>query len=656
MAVIKTFSTGTMLTFTILLYSDSLHAASLGPNRYDPSGFKESMYTYPNPDMIKALEFIENLRQNSEDTSIPDYDARGTFRPFQEPLLKKLAGDDQENQQSDTTRESLGEGRAEWANLLLHALMQAESKVRANGQHYNSGTRHHHHPEEDAMGFEGNQQDYDGYQLSESDRNGKLSRKQHVAFPEDGYRVNPYKRTNEIVQEQYTPQSLATLESAFRELGKYAGPYKEQGRLEEEHFRKDEEDDISRDSDFAYEDVADGEVWNSVEMKNRHQHKEVQFQDDETEVDRDSERTGNNAKKSLAGFNELDLDQLDSQEKVTGEKENEGEMSNAAVDLMLQYYKWLQDRMYEEQPKREIGKTDEVRNVENEKMTSKQSRGSEEETDPRIVDQLVELSSRFQISPGEIVKMLKDAELKKPADRPFPEEPEADLPYYVAESSETDTGRENKRFRDSYTRGHVVPDSGDEDLTTDDILNILGMDDRMYEKPAYFRKAAQSNNRLSGIRVPFERFKGSRNHESLRNDDGMGRGSKGDQDTNTDDEELARYLARVLANNPDLLNSANMPRARVASSVGDQMEADRYPDLIKELLRGINPRKAAEVMSLINNLTSFAENDYHAPRRQQEGEDSPPVIVKLMELINQQNEDRERSVKESNREIPGRDD
>ncbi|XP_067850781.1 secretogranin-2a [Heptranchias perlo] len=654
MAVIKTFSSGTVLTLTILLYTDCLLAASLGAHRYDPGAFKESMYAYPNPDMIKALEFIENLRQNSEDTSIPDYEARGTFRPFQESLFKKLEGDDEENQRSDTTRESLGEDRAEWAKLLLQAVMQAESKAasvsKANGKHYNSGTRHHNQ-EEDTEGFEGNQQDYDGHELSES--NNKLSRKHHIAFPEDSYRVNPYKRTNEIVEEQYTPQSLATLESAFRELGKYAGPYKEQERLEDEHFRKDEEEDISRGSDFAYEDVADGEDWNSVEMKNRHQHKEVQFKDEETEIDRDSDRAADNVKKSLAGFNEVNLDQLDSQEKTTMEGQNEDEMSDAAADLMLQYYKRLQDRMYEEQSKRDIGKADEARNVENEKMTVKQSRGSEDEIDPRIVDQLVELSSRLQIPPDDIVKMLKDAEQKKQAD---PEEIAPDLQYNGAESSEMDTGREKKRFRDSYTRSHIVPDNGDEDLTTEDILNILGVDDRMYEKPTYFRKADQSKNRLSGIHVPFERFKGNRNHESLRNGDGMGRGQTDDQDINTDDEELARYLERMLAKNPDFLNSADTPRPRMSTPVGDQVEATSYQDPIKELLLDINPRKAAEVMSIINNLSSFTGSDYHTPRRQQTGEDSSSLILKLMELISQQNDDRDRPVKESNREILGSDD
>ncbi|XP_067897536.1 secretogranin-2a [Heterodontus francisci] len=648
MAVIKTFTSGTMLILTILLYSDSLQAASLVPNKYDPSTFKESIYTYPNPDMIKALEFIENLKQNGEDTSIPDYDARGTFRPVQEPLFKKFEEGDQENQQSDTAGESEGEGRAEWAKLILQALMQAESNARANGKHYNSGIRYHNQ-EENTMGTEDNQQDYDGYELSESNRNDKLSRKHHVAFPEDSYRVNPYKRTNEIVEEEYTPQSLATLESAFRELGKHSAPYKEQGRLEEEHFRKDEDDDISRDSDFAYVDTVDGEDWNSVEMKNRHQHKEVQFQDEETEVDKDSERAGNNVKNSLAGFNEVDLDQLESQEKTTMEKENEDEIPAAAEDLMLQFYKRLQDRMYEEQLKRDVGKTDRARKVANEKMAARQSPGSEDEMDPRFVNQLVELSSRLQIPPDDIVKMLKDAEQTKQAGM------ESDFPNYAAESSQADTDRDDKRFRNSYTREPNVPDTGDEDLTTEDILNILGMDDRMHEKPAYFRKD-QWKNHLPGIHVPFERFKGNRDHESSRNGDGMGRGQTHDQDINIDDEELARYLERMLAKNRDFLNSADILRGRVASSVREQVEADRYQDAIQELLRGLNPRKATEVMSVINNLSSLTGNDYHAPRRQQNGEDSSPVIHKLMELIDQQNEDRDRSGKESNREIIGGDD
>ncbi|XP_078419845.1 secretogranin-2a [Cetorhinus maximus] len=630
MAVIKTFTSGTILTLSILLYSDCLKAASLVSNRYDPSTFKESTYNYPNPDMIKALEFIENLRQNSEDTSIPDYDARGAFRPAEEPLFKKLEEGDQENQPWDTIRESPGEGRAEWAKLLLQALMQAESNDRANDNPHLSARYH------GQEGFEGNQQDYDGYEFPEND---KVSRKQHAAYPEDGSRVNPYKRTNEIVEEEYTPQSLATLESAFRELGKHPGTRKEQGRLEEENFRKEEEDDISRDSDFAYEDVAEGEDWNSVETKDRHQHKEVQFQDEEAEVDRDSERAGTDVKNSLAGFNEVDLDQLDSQEKVTVEKESEDEMPDAAADLMLRYYKRLQGRMEEGQSRGNIGKTGGDRNVGNEKMPSRQSRGSEGEIDPEVVNQLVELSSRLQIPPDDIVKMLKDTEQKKQA------EIEADLRNPPAETLET--AREDKRFRDSYTRDHNVPDSGAEDLATEDILSILGVDDRLRENPVYFRKD-QSKPHLSGIRDPFGRLKGNRNQELFGLGGGIGHGPAHEQGINIDHEELARYLEEMLPKNPDFLNSADIPRARVALS-------GRQQDPVKELLRGIDPRRATEIMSVINNLPSFAGNAYQAPRREQNGENSSAVMQKLMELVNEQNEERDRSVKELNRRMFGSD-
>eukprot|EP00061_Rhincodon_typus_P019032 g48466.t1 len=551
--------------------------------------------------MIKALEFIENLRQNSEDTTFPDYDERGILRPIQEALLRKVEEDNEENEQSDTKRESLDEGRADWAKLSLKTLMQAESNAEANANAYSPGTRQHQQQMTD-----GNQQDYDG-PLFEKDGRQDLPRKYHVAFPGDSYRINPYKRTNEIIEEEYTPQSLATLESAFRELGKHTEPYRQQERLQEEHFHKDEEDDTSRDSEFAYEDVAEGE--DSVEVKNRHQHKVVQFEGEETELDGDSERTGINGKNSLANFDEIDLAQPNSQEQGKMKKDN------AAANLMLQYYKRLQDRMDEDQAKREVGTAAGDRNGEKEAAPNRQLRGSQGDIEPRLMNQLVGL----QIFPDDIVQMLQEAERRKDAG---------------AESSQVQADREEQGLRESYTREQSAADSSLEDLTPEDILNILGLDD------GHLRKDP-SRNRLFGPDVPFERFPGIGSHQAVGSSEGTGREQPGAG------EELTGYLQRLLAADIGLVNSAEPPRV---SPVGGQYtEAAGSREPLSELLHGMNPRKAAEVLSLINHLSGFAGNDYRAPRRQQNGEDSSLMIHKLVELLNQQNENRDRSVKELNR-------
>ncbi|XP_059845320.1 secretogranin-2a [Hypanus sabinus] len=642
MAMIKTFTSEIMLTLTILFYSDTFHAASLGPHRYEPSAYKENAYNYPDPNMIKALEFIENLRQNNEGVPVPDNEANGAFRQFQEPLFKKLEENDQEDQQLDNTRESSDEGRAEWARLLLQAMMQAEGESRASGKPYRAGAWYHNR-EEDAMEDGGNQQGDDD-ELFARDMNDRLSRKHHIAFPEGGYNVNPYKRTNEIVEEQYTPQSLATLESAFRELGKYTAPHKERERLEEEHFRKEEEDDVSRASDFAYEDVADGEDWNSIEMKNRHRHKEIQFQDEETDTDAEPEGAAYNVKKSLPTEDEVDLDHPDSREKVTREKDGGGEKADAAMDLMLQYYKQLQDRMYEKQPEMAVRNAGEDRNVESEKVI----KASEDDIEPGLLNQFVELSGRLQIPPDDILKMLKDAEEKKQAPRASLAEIDPEFPDSLRDSSEMDARREGKRFREGYN--NFAQNNEDADLTAEDILNILGTGDRMYEKPEYFRKADQLTNRPSALYVPFPNYQGYRIQDSLRNGKGLDQ-ETADRAVDIDDDELARYLERLLVKYPDLLNAGGSPRARMPSSADEQAEADNYQNPVKELLRGISPHEAGEVMSVINGLSSFPENGHRAPRRQQKAEDAAAVILKLKELLNQQNSDLDRAMKEPNREI-----
>ncbi|XP_048398820.1 secretogranin-2a [Stegostoma tigrinum] len=594
MAMVKTSPSGMILTLSILLYSDILRAASLVPNIYDLNTLKERMSYYPNPDMIKALEFIENLRQNSEDTAFPDYDERGILRPIQEALLRKVEEDREENEQSDTKRESLDDGRADWAKLSLKTLMQADSNAEANANAYRQQM------------IDGNQQDYDG-PLFERGGRQDLTRKYHLAFPGDSYRINPYKRTNEIIEEEYTPQSLATLESAFRELGKHAEPYRQQERLQEEHFHKDEEDDISRDSEFAYEDAAEGE--DSVEVKNRHQHKVVQFDGEETELDGDSERTGTNGKNSLANFDELDLAQPNSLEQ--GKMKND----NAAADLMLQYYKRLQDRMDEDQAKREVGTAAGDRNGEKETAQNRQVRGSQGDIEPRLMNQLVGL----QIYPDDIVQMLQEAERRKDAG---------------AESSQVQADREQLGLRESYPREQSAADSSLEDLTPEDVLNILGLDDGRLRKDP-------SRNRLFGPDVPVESFPGIGNQQAVGSSEGTAREQPGAG------EELTGYLQRLLAADIGLANSAEPPRVSPVGGRHPEAAGSREP--LRELLHGMNSRKAAEILSLINHLSGFAGNDYRAPRRQQNGEESLLMIHKLVELLNQQNENQDRSVNELNR-------
>ncbi|XP_078266961.1 secretogranin-2a [Rhinoraja longicauda] len=599
MAMLKTLTVGTMLTLSLLLNAQSLRAASLAPYRYDPGSFKENAYSYPDPNMVKALELIENLRQNNEDQSVADYDARGAPRSFQEPLFKKLEGMDRVNADADSAGDSSDEDRAEWAKrLLLQALVQAESQTRA----YRPEARYYKQDGE-AMDFGGDRQDYNDDEFSLNDMKDKLSRKHHVSFLEDGYNVNPYKRTNEIVEEQYTPQSLATLESAFRELGTYPPARKEQGRVDQEHSRKGEEGDVSRANDFVYEDAADGEDWNSIETKTRHRHR------GDGEAEREPEVAGYNDKKSL---HEVDLDHLDSREKAAPrEMDGKDEMADAAMDLMLQYYKRLQGG----QPGRAAGNAGGDRDGEGEKV----ARGTEGDIEPGLLDQLVELSSRFQIPPDDILRMLKDVEQKKQA---AGTDSDSDSEQ---ESSETGGRRDGQRFRDAHSRGRFAQHNAGDDLTTEDILNILGTGDRVYEKPDYFRKADPLKGRQP---APYQSLFGHRNHDWTEQD-------TGNRATAVDEDQLARYLERVVARNPELL------RARV----DEQAEADSYQDAVQEFLRGLSPREAAEVLSVANSIPTYTKaNAYRAPPRQQKGEGLASMVLKLKELVNQQ----DRAAKESN--------
>ncbi|EDL75483.1 secretogranin 2, isoform CRA_c [Rattus norvegicus] len=258
MAESKAYRFGAVLLLIHLIFLvPGTEAASFQRNQLlqkEPDLRLENVQKFPSPEMIRALEYIEKLRQQAHrEESSPDYNP---YQGISVPLQLKENGE--ESHLAESSRDVLSED--EWMRIILEALRQAEneppSALKENKPY--------------ALNLEKNfpvdtPDDYETQQWPER----KLK---HMRFPlmyEENSRENPFKRTNEIVEEQYTPQSLATLESVFQELGKLTGPSNQKRERvdEEQKLYTDDEDDVYKTNNIAYEDVVGGEDWSPMEEK-----------------------------------------------------------------------------------------------------------------------------------------------------------------------------------------------------------------------------------------------------------------------------------------------------------------------------------------------------------------------------------------------------
>jgi len=296
MAEAKTHRLGTALSLIPLIFLISGdEAASFQRNQLlqkEPDLRLESVQKFPSPEMIRALEYIEKLRQQAhKEENSPDYNP---YQGLSVPLQKKENGD--ESHLPESTRDSLSED--EWMRIILEALRQAENVPQSA-------------PKEKpyALNSEKNfpmdmPDDYEAQQWPER----KLK---HIRLPpmyEENSRDNPFKRTNEIVEEQYTPQSLATLESVFQELGKLTGPNNQKRERvdEEQKLYTDDEDDIYKANNIAYEDVVGGEDWNPVEEKIESQTQE-EVRDSKENVEKNEQINDEVKRSGQLGLQDEDL-------------------------------------------------------------------------------------------------------------------------------------------------------------------------------------------------------------------------------------------------------------------------------------------------------------------------------------------------------------
>ncbi|NXW44141.1 SCG2 protein, partial [Nyctiprogne leucopyga] len=598
--------------FVIICWVDAASFQQHQLLQKDPDYVMKNLQRFPNPDMIKALEYIEDLRkQTNTGESIPDYNSYQSV-PY---LLQQKESKDQVHL-PDNARDSLTEDESQWVKVMLEALRQAEkeSKVGPKENKPYGLSSDNNFPA-------GVTDDYEAYKWPER---WQKYLKMPPGHYEDSSRDSPFKRTNEIVEEQYTPQSLATLESVFQELGKMAGPnnHKKERLDEDQKLYTDDEDDVYKVNNIAYEDVVGGEDWNPIEEKVESQTQE-EIKDSKEEIDKHEEEIDDEMKRS-GKFSFLE-DEI--------RRDNKDQMAEDVSKLMNYYMKRLMSGTANRKL-RTGGELEEKRAL---TFLDKQ-------LDPQSIGQLIEISRNLQIPPEDLIDMLKAGEKKQLQSERLEAEQEAEFPEDLDEITETNLGqsdifKNNVNSKNGYMKQplNVIPENLPEDLNIEDIVSLLGNDNLANQNPSYLLNRLNQENDLPRLSYIPRRLKGHPFPKAAWMND-LERRQMEYEKLNEKDEELADYLAKVLAKYPEVINTNQMKRVPLPASESDLQEDDQLEQAIREHLSQMGPQEAAKLASLSKRLSMAGETD-DTQNRQYLDED---MLAKVLEYLKQEKSELER--------------
>lgn len=615
MAETKAFQLGAAcaLTFFFVLIC-WVDAASFQQHQLlqkDPDYVMKNLQRFPNPDMIKALEYIEDLRkQTNQGESSPDYNSYQSV-PY---LLQQKASKDQVHL-PDNARDSLTEDESQWVKVMLEALRQAEKESKVGPKENKPyGLSSDSFPA-------GVTDDYEAYKWPER---WQKYLKMPLVHYEDSSRDSPFKRTNEIVEEQYTPQSLATLESVFQELGKMAGPnnHKKERLDEDQKLYTDDEDDVYKVNNIAYEDVVGGEDWNPIEEKVESQTQE-EIKDSKEEIDKHEEEIDDEMKRSgKLSFLEDEI-----------RRDNKDQMSENVSKLMNYYLK----RLMGGAGNRKLRTGGELEEKRAPMFLDKQ-------LEPQSIAQLIEISRNLQIPPEDLIDMLKAGEKKQLQNERLEAEQEAEFPEDLDEIAESNLGqsdifKNNVNSKNGYLKQplNIIPENLPEDLNIEDIVSLLGTDNLANQNPSYLLSRLNQENDLPRLSYIPRRLKGHPFPKAAWMND-LERRQMEYEKLNEKDEELADYLAKVLAKYPEVINPNQMKRVPVAAPEGDVQEEDRLEQAIREHLSQLGPQEATKLASLSKRLSTAGETD-ETQNRQYLDED---MLAKVLEYLKQEKSELER--------------
>ncbi|XP_029310124.1 secretogranin-2b [Cottoperca gobio] len=531
---------GAVVLLAFLLHGCTVQVASL-PRHYRLRGGESegqpAAYP-PSSDMIKALEYIESLKQRNGGRPEPaDYDEVEKFR-----VLLQLASQQDESpgdrqpapsmQRQDVTAEQL-------MKALLKSLQDRAGKdpKLAPVSAPRNDRRTHRHRTKDTEVPEGAPADYGNFP------------RPHKKYPlmfEDEENTDASKRATEDLDEQYTPQSLANLRSIFEELGRMpmiSGQKRDVFGDDDD----DEEGGFSLRSQ-AYEDVAGGEEWVPVEER---EETEEMVNGSHEEMDR-----------AIGEQEEAEREEM--QRRASQDQEGADDDTK-----MVDYYLLKVLEMSDQTQKRDT--TGEQR-----KRLIRPSI-----VDPRTLKELLQLSLKLHIPPQDLIDMLLTEELRK-----FHREPPAPSRYATGQ-----TPKIRYYSRRLPVKSKPVP----EDMDREDFLDIIGVETISNEYPVLQRpmKTSPSSDRIpvasnpvakpSPVKIPppagrrENLFLSELNKMPLKRQSDVADDEEEDGDV---EDEVTTYLAaKILTEYPN----PNTKRDTLAQLKG-QFPYDLYERVMKDYL------------------------------------------------------------------------
>ncbi|XP_029931033.1 secretogranin-2b [Myripristis murdjan] len=444
---------GAVVLLAFLLHECAVQAASLPRHHRLRGGESEGLPAAypPSPDMIKALEYIENLKQRNGGRPEPtDYDEVDKFRVLLQlaSLQNEGAGDRQSPpaaQRQDVSAEQL-------VKALLKSLQEQAGRDTnpSSPAAPRSDRRTYRHRTKET-----------GSPVSAPVDYGNLPRP-HKKYPlmfEDEENRDAYKRATEDLDEQYTPQSLANLRSIFEELGRMPTTTGQKRDVFGDDDEEEDEDMVSL-RNLAYDDVAGGEDWVPVEER---EETEEMVNGNREEMDR--------ALSDAAEQEEIEREEM---QRRASQDQEEADDDTKLVD----YYLLKVLEMSDQTQKRD-------NTGEQKKRLIRPSI-----VDPRTVKELLELSLKLHVPPQDLIDMLITEELRK-------------LHRHPQGSTHYRTGQTPK-IRYFSRRLPLKSKTAPEDMDREDFLDIIGVETISNEYPVMQRplKPASSPDREPGASAP----------------------------------------------------------------------------------------------------------------------------------------------------------
>ncbi|KAM9349453.1 secretogranin-2b [Symphorus nematophorus] len=432
---------GAVVLLAFLLHGCAVQAASL-PRHYRLRGGESegqpAAYP-PSSDMMKALEYIENLKQRNGGRPEPvDYDEVDKFR-----VLLQLAS--QQDEGPGDRQPAPGMQRQDiTAEQLMKALLKSLQDQAGKDAKPRNDRRTHRHRTKETEAPESAPADYGNFP------------RPHKKYPlmfEDEENTDASKRATEDLDEQYTPQSLANLRSIFDELGRMPTV----GGQKRDIFRDDDDEDDGGFSlrNQAYEDVAGGEEWVPVEER------------EETE-----EMVNGSHEEMERALGEQEEAEKEEMQRRASQTQEDADDDTKLVD----YYLLKVLEMSDQTQKRD--KTGEQR-----KRLIRPSI-----VDPRTVKELLELSLKLHVPPQDLIDMLLTEELRK-----LHRDPHASARYTTGQTPKI------RYFSRRLPLKSKPPQGAPEDMDREDFLDIIGVETISNEYPVVQRPLKTSSSSSSSV-------------------------------------------------------------------------------------------------------------------------------------------------------------